>query len=65
MNKQNTDEHLYPTRETPVAPGPVSTIQLGNNALLAPDAWSGLEEDHEKFLTIKDIAKGTIYAQVL
>ena len=52
------------TRETPVAPGLVSTIQLGNDVLVPPGAWSSLGDDHEKFITIKDLGKGTIYAQV-
>ena len=57
-------KQLYPTRESPVAPGLVSTIQLGNICIAPPSTWIGLQEDHTKFLTNKDLAQGSIYAQV-
>lgn len=62
-NEVKRFKHLYSTRETPVAPGLVSTIQLGNDVLVPPGAWSGLEEYHGKFITIKDLGRGTIYSQ--
>ena len=52
-NEVKRFKHLYSTRETPVAPGLVSTIQLGNDVLVPPGAWSGLEENHGKFITIQ------------
>ena len=61
-NEVKRFKHLYPTRETPVAQGLVSTIQLEKDVLIPAGAWSGLEEDNKKFITSKDLGRGTIYA---
>ena len=51
----------YNTEEDSIITGLVSTVQVGSHNLNLPDAWIGLEEESQKFLTTHDLGQAVVY----